>query len=173
MITRSLFVKCIFIILLCILHLATTCTTNSDCNNGECKNSLCVCNSDYATFNNQTCNYKRKEKLTAFLLSFLVGPLGVDWFYLSQGQAAYIVAGVFKLLTGLFLYVGLIFMVIAIFCMGSNRDKLKAIGAGLGILISILCVLCALCNAIWALVDWIRILCDAFKDGNGVDLKPW
>ena len=34
-----------------------------------------------------------------FLLSFFLGALGVDWFYLCNGDAAYIVAGVFKLLT--------------------------------------------------------------------------
>ena len=26
---------------------------------------------------------------------------------------------------------------------------------------------------IWYTVDWIRILCDTFRDGNGVELKPW
>ena len=26
---------------------------------------------------------------------------------------------------------------------------------------------------IWAVVDWIRIICDAFPDGNNVGLKPW
>jgi TM2 domain-containing membrane protein YozV len=42
---------------------------------------------------------KGKSKLGAFLISFLVGGIGVDWFYLSNGHAGYIVAGVFKLLT--------------------------------------------------------------------------
>jgi hypothetical protein len=29
------------------------------------------------------------------------------------------------------------------------------------------------CVEIWAIVDWIRILCRAFPDGNNVELKPW
>jgi hypothetical protein len=170
---KDLLLTSIFILLLCILHCVTSCTTSSECNNGVCRSSVCVCNSDYATFNNETCNYKRKEKLTAFLLSFLVGNLGADWFYLSQGKTAYIVAGVFKLLTGIFLYFGIVFIIVALCCLGSDRSKLRAIGAGLGIFISILCVLCVLCNVIWYTVDWIRILSDAFKDGNAVDLKSW
>ena len=40
-----------------------------------------------------------KSKLAAFLISLLAGGLGVDWFYLSMGNAGYIVAGVFKILT--------------------------------------------------------------------------
>jgi len=39
------------------------------------------------------------SKLAAFLISFLAGGLGADWFYLSAGSAGYIVAGIFKLLT--------------------------------------------------------------------------
>ena len=63
-------------------------------------------------------------------MSFFLGILRIDWFYLSQGSAAYIGAGIAKLLTG---------------------------GGFL----------------IWWIVDWIRILCDTFPDGNGHELKPW
>merc|ERR1712080_26411 len=42
---------------------------------------------------------KGKSKLVAFLLSFFLGEFGVDWFYLSNGSAGYIVAGIFKLIT--------------------------------------------------------------------------
>ena len=34
-----------------------------------------------------------KDKLTAFLLSLFLGGLGADWFYLSLGNAVYIIAG--------------------------------------------------------------------------------
>jgi TM2 domain-containing membrane protein YozV len=122
--------------ILFLIHLSTTsgaCTTDSDCNNGKCDATTtkqCQCEKGYVTFKNVTCSYKQKEKLTAFLLSFLVGGLGADWFYLASGNAGYIVAGVFKLLTA----------------------------GGLGV---------------WFLVDWIRVLCDSFNDGNGVALSSW
>jgi len=67
------------------------------------------------------------SKRDTFLVSFFVGWTGADWFYLSAGSFAYIVGGVFKLLT---------------------------IGGAL----------------IWWLVDWIRVLADAFPDGNGMPL---
>merc|ERR1712147_385457 len=82
------------------------CTTDSDCGNGVCKNKTdttkaCECNKGYVSFNG-VCNYQQKEKLTAFLLSFLIGSTGADWFYLSAGNGGYIAAGIFKLLTGIF-----------------------------------------------------------------------
>ena len=78
---------------------STACTSDATCNNGVCKNSTCVCSLGYVTFGNTTCNYKQKEKLTAFLLSFFVGNFGADWFYLASGNGGYIVAGIIKLIT--------------------------------------------------------------------------
>jgi TM2 domain-containing membrane protein YozV len=113
----------------------TSCTSNSQCGeNGVCSTSTSTCNcskTGYVTIDeNRPCAHEQKKKLTAFLLSFLIGGVGADWFYLSAGNAAYIVAGVLKLLTA----------------------------GGFGI---------------WALVDWIRIVTDAFLDGQGVALQPW
>ena len=60
----------------------------------------CVCVKPYINKDDKKCSYKGKSKLTAFLLSAFVGILGVDWFYLSAGNAGYIIAGIFKLITG-------------------------------------------------------------------------
>lgn len=111
----------------------TPCTNDLSCVQGVCGfNQTCICNRGYtlARDGNNQCTYQKKSKLAAFLLSFFIGGLGADWFYLSVGNAGYIVAGVFKLLT---------------------------LG-GLGI---------------WWLVDWIRVLTNAFLDGQGVDLLEW
>ena len=59
----------------------------------------CLCIKPYIDMGNRRCVYPAKSKLVAFLLSFLVGGMGVDWFYLSGGHASYIVAGILKLLT--------------------------------------------------------------------------
>ncbi|KAG5178225.1 hypothetical protein JKP88DRAFT_169122 [Tribonema minus] len=112
----------------------------SDCiYNGECDGSAhcvrvsdivgsCECNTGYVSTDSLQCNYAQKSELVTFLLSFFVGYLGADWFYLADGDAGYIVAGVFKLI----------------------------ITGGFGI---------------WWLIDWIRILANAFPDGNGVELE--
>jgi TM2 domain-containing membrane protein YozV len=59
----------------------------------------CKCDAPYMNKAGVPCAYKGKSKLTAFLISFFVGSFGADWFYLASGDAGYIVAGVFKLLT--------------------------------------------------------------------------
>ena len=59
----------------------------------------CVCVKLYINKDDKKCSYKGKSKLAAFLLSFLLGSLGVDWFYLSAGDAGYIIAGIFKIIT--------------------------------------------------------------------------
>ena len=112
----------------------TPCTNDLDCIQGICgaNRTNCICNRGYALARDGSnqCTYQQRSKLAAFLLSFFIGGLGADWFYLSVGNAGYIVAGVFKLLT------------------------LGGIG-------------------IWWLVDWIRVLTNAFLDGQGVGLLEW
>ncbi|CAF1036800.1 unnamed protein product [Adineta steineri] len=83
----------------------TPCTTSTDCGQGICNTNttpaLCICNRGWslARDGSNQCTYQQRSKLAAFLLSFFLGGLGADWFYLSVGNAGYIVAGVFKLLT--------------------------------------------------------------------------
>ena len=81
--------KCLLLICLFCLGftLTTSCTMNSDCNNGICQEALCLCNKGFVSYGtNQTCNYQQKEKLTAFILSLLIGSTGADWFYLARGN---------------------------------------------------------------------------------------
>ena len=81
------------------------CTSNLFCIHGVCDRNqstpVCVCDRGWvlARDGSGLCTYQQKSKLAAFLLSFFVGGFGADWFYLSVGNAGYIVAGVFKLLT--------------------------------------------------------------------------
>merc|ERR1711902_87147 len=67
-----------------------------------------VSENDVLTYKRKTQEYQENKenteggqysKLVAFLISFFAGGLGADWFYLSAGSAAYIVAGIFKLIT--------------------------------------------------------------------------
>ena len=46
---------------------------------------VCKCDDGYLDWEGKPCTYAQKSKLTAFLLSFFIGGLGADWFYLAQG----------------------------------------------------------------------------------------
>jgi hypothetical protein len=102
------------------------CGPNAACVPYNRTDFYCVCAEGYTSVDG-FCDYKQTSGLVAFLVSFFVGEFGVDWFILARGNAGYIVAGIFKLLTA----------------------------GGFGI---------------WWLVDWIRVLCESFHDGNGVAL---
>ena len=49
------------------------------------KIDVCKCDDGYLDWEGKPCVYAKKSKLTAFLLSFFIGGLGADWFYLAQG----------------------------------------------------------------------------------------
>ncbi len=81
-----------------------TCREDSECGNGVCKveplanSSYCRCDDGYINAA-AICDYEQKSELIAFLLSFFIGTLGADFFYLAYGNGCYICAGVAKLLT--------------------------------------------------------------------------
>jgi hypothetical protein len=138
-----------------------------DCNNGVCKNQTCKCDQGFITLNNENCNYKQKEKLVAFLLSFFIGTFGADWFYLASGSTTYIVAGVIKLLTGI-VGIGVPCFLGCAGCLRSDGSKIA-----LFVCIIVFIVLSTTANATWWLADWIRVLVGTFKDGNGQNLRDW
>ena len=115
----------------------------------------CVCDSRWIDDNKDNpCNYQAKSKLVAFLLSFFMGGLGADWFYLSCGTAGYIVAGIAKI----------IFVLILPGC----GKALMSSGEGAAVCGG--CCLCIMPGLIWCLADWIRIVDNSFLDGNGMPL---
>lgn len=82
------------------------CSRDSQCGTGICKEDgqsneyYCQCDDGWIDDSDgNICAYEQKSELVAFLVSFFVGEFGVDWFYLARGNANYIVAGVFKILT--------------------------------------------------------------------------
>merc|ERR1711997_147906 len=141
----------------CISKGQGLCGKHGECNATVISSGFCECEEGYIHWEGEPCAYEQKSKLTAFLLSFFLGILGADWFYLSQGQAGYIVAGLIKLF----------FPVITCCCAACCGGLAGELGAK-GV---------AACNGlivtIWYFVDWIRILVDSFNDGNGEELKGW
>lgn len=132
------------------------CPEHSECVNGKCK---CVRGWDTGK-DGVFCSYEKKSKLTAFLLSFLIGNFGADWFYLAQGNALYIIAGIFKLLAAC----GCCSIIFSA-CTECCKDLAPCFGC--------LSMIWSCGGGIWWVVDWIRILADAFPDGNGVSLYDW
>ena len=130
------------------------CVLDSQCGHGSCDRDgqtsefYCQCDDGWISSDDKSvCDYEQKTELIAFLVSFFVGSLGVDWFYLARGDAGYIIAGVIKLLLCI--------------CGPTVSGKIKSKHV-FGCTCSII--------GIWWLIDWIRILCGAFPDGNGYPL---
>jgi len=152
-----------------------TCTDSSECHHGKCEpkvdvingtgitTNVCECDQGYIADEDGTpCVVQQPDKLTAFLLSLFLGTVGADWFYLSNGDAGYVVAGIGKL----FMTFGNCCSYCCAACAGICGEHLQSKAV-------ILCLGCMPCffglgSSIWWLVDWIRILCDAFADSNGV-----
>ncbi|KAG5180632.1 hypothetical protein JKP88DRAFT_166410 [Tribonema minus] len=104
------------------------CPQHASCYRFSETEGVCECDGGYITREPYPpCDYHQKSQLTTFLISFFVGWLGVDWFYLAVGNPWYIVAGVVKLITA----------------------------GGFGI---------------WWIVDFIRVIVNAFPDGNDLPL---
>lgn len=147
------------------------CIINDNCgSHGHCTNeSVCACDAGWATYVNATndtsfCGYEQRSKRTAFFVSFFAGYTGADWFYLSRGKAAYIIAGVVK--------------VLLVFACGSawpltyfgfDPKKSDSIRSRL----SAVSTFFTLVAFAWWLVDWARVLGNRFPDGNGLALTRW
>ena len=60
------------------------CTTDNVCNHGWCRHGECMCDTMWATYNEEACSYRRYKQQTALLLQIFLGWIGVgigvlDW----------------------------------------------------------------------------------------------
>jgi len=140
------------------------CSTDYECGRGYCSGYMCRCYRGYITWIfMDVCNYQQRTKLAAFLLSFFIGIFGIDWFFLSRGNPAYIVAGIIKLIISLSCIIGWPIIII-------NISKKKR---DLVLVVNIINVILSVTSFIWWLTDWIRILANVFYDGYGAPLQSW
>ena len=88
-------------------NIEISCKNDTDCGypSGYCREHrdpvryICLCENPYFSVKeSEPCQEKRKSKLVAFLLSFFLGLVGADWFYLSNGRSANTLAHIFILL---------------------------------------------------------------------------
>jgi hypothetical protein len=136
-----------------------TCVSDKDCHmHGWCKDGDCICEKGWITCcNSRQCSYQQSSKILAFILSFIAGCTGIDWFVLSRKDSLYILCGILKLLisTGCCIWSPL----------AAKSKSQSATTAA-----SCLSVSLTLIAFIWWLVDWIRVLFNSFPDGNGASL---
>ena len=148
------------------LSLNATCISPADCNyHGHCIDGVCVCNSDWATFEatdeSGMCNYERKSQLVAFLLQLFLGKIsGAGYWYVGQVGLA--------LAETLLFWVGMIFVCI-MGCIG------QGLGGDDGAAGCMYCfyVLWVLSWGLFWLISWIMFAVDDVLDGNGVALESW
>ena len=163
------------------------CSTNDDCsNNGECQNGMCKCKKKYVTYIDlkkinkkyeetsedidgmlsssvKMCNYKRKDQLTALMLSIFIG-FGSEHFYMGNNDV-----GAGKFVFYIFCYFLNIGLFLFYMLFKNKRDLLKFIGLFEGIYMGMGFMFMFL----WNLRDWIKIGLNHLEDSKGYHLYPW
>ena len=130
-------------------------------NRGICnKENECICSKGYETVDNLAlgdfyCNYRKKSKLIAFLLEFVLG-FGAGHFYIGHINLATIKL-IFTTLTCL------------LFCQYNSIRKITEIKR-VGVPLERLCIIGWI---IWQIVDGFLIGFGFYKDGNGIELRGW
>ena len=163
------------------------CSTNDDCsNNGECQNGMCKCKKKYVTYIDlkkinkkyeetsedidgmlsssvKMCNYKRKDQLTALMLSIFIG-FGSEDFYMGNNDV-----GAGKFVFYIFCYFLNIGLFLFYMLFKNKRDLLKFIGLFEGIYMALGFIFMIL----WNLRDWIKIGLNHLQDSKGYPLYSW
>ena len=132
------------------------CTSVSQCGHGMCSVNannvteyFCSCERGYRSVDGNVCSKKLQEKGLAVFISFLVGILGADWFFLSKGNRDYILIGFIKL------YVTLANLFVLPHAATDYEYTMRT---------------CLFAGFVWWLVDWIRIVSGSFSSGDGFPL---
>jgi hypothetical protein len=138
---------------------SNACIYDSDCNvHQQCRNRSCICEKGWVSWRDEPdCSYEQKPKWPTFFISLFLGGLGTDWFYLARGKGSYIVAGIFKL-------------IMSAGCCSSASSAGRKVESRFALNVLRIGYVAGGGGGIWWLVDWIRILSDAFSDGNGISL---
>ena len=120
----------------------------------------CVCVKGYDTIDDLSrgdfyCNYKKRSKLIAFLLEFVLG-FGSGHFYMGHT-----ILGTIKMI-----YTSLTCLM---FCQYYSIRKITELKRFAIPLEQILLI----GWAIWQILDGLLIGFNFYKDGNGIELRPW
>ena len=160
----------------------TNCDARGVCVNEEDGTWSCKCDDGYATYPEPEdpqsedavyCQYKQKEQLTAFLLSFFLGGCGAGRFYVESWTL-----GALKIS----FCMGLPICLCCVMCFGtlcglgfaqnfnSDGDGVMAACGCVGC-----CIICIYSLGVfaWCLTDIILFGINDIPDGNGIELASW
>ena len=120
----------------------------------------CVCVKGYDTIDDLSrgdfyCNYRKKSKLIAFLLEFVLG-FGAGHFYIGHTTLATIKMIYYSLTCLLFCQYHSISKITEIKRFAVPLERILLVGW-----------------AIWQILDGLLISFDFYKDGNGYELRGW
>lgn len=138
------------------------CSKNARCMSNDNGIKTCMCDKEHAEDDNGFCTYERKLKKNALAASLIGGILGADWFYLSCGDGAYIVAGIFKLFFG----VGI---PVTCYCFTKIYSSKYPPERNWNVIVSAIGMISFAIWILWWFIDWTRMAGGScgFKDGNG------
>ena len=126
----------------------------SICNGkGIYEQNTCYCLENYESINGQYCNYERKKKIVAIILSLFFGFTGADQYYLGKN-----IRGFLKVVLPVFLFFGLLFYIFI------NSNKPLNESNDIYFLIPIIFLL-----FFW-FIDFFCIINGITKDSKGFDL---
>ena len=113
----------------------------------------CYCLQNYESINGEYCNYERKKKIVAIILSLFFGFTGADQYYLGKN-----IRGFLKVVLPVFLFFGLLFYIFI------NSNKPLNESNDIYFLIPIIILL-----FFW-FIDFFCIINGITKDSKGFDL---
>ena len=126
----------------------------SICNGkGIYEQNNCYCLQNYESINGEYCNYERKKKIVAIILSLFFGFTGADQYYLGKN-----IRGFLKVVLHVFLFFGLLFYIFI------NSNKPLNESNDIYFLIPIIILL-----FFW-FIDFFCIINGITKDSKGFDL---
>ena len=126
----------------------------SICNGkGIYEQNNCYCLQNYESINGEYCNYERKKKIIAIILSLFFGFTGADQYYLGKN-----IRGFLKVVLPVFLFFGLLFYIFI------NSNKPLNESNDIYFLIPIIILL-----FFW-FIDFFCIINGITKDSKGFDL---
>ena len=130
-------------------------------NRGTCnEKNECICKKGYDTVDDLSkgdfyCNYRKKSKLIAFLLEFVLG-FGAGHFYMEN-----VILATIKMIYTSFTCL--------LFCQFNNIRKIPEYQS-VGVPLERYSVLAWI---VWQIVDGLLIYFGCYKDGNGIEMKGW
>ena len=130
-------------------------------NRGTCnEKNECICKKGYDTVDDLSkgdfyCNYRKKSKLIAFLLEFVLG-FGAGHFYMEN-----VILATIKMIYTSFTCL--------LFCQFNNIRKIPEYQS-VGVPLERYSVLAWI---VWQVVDGLLIYFGCYKDGNGIEMKGW